>query len=96
MAMDPTCAANLQSAIATIDNILTHPEPTGPILRKTLKKLFGLDGLEHDEDFASILSVREASLVKLSTLLRVVTSPESSGVMAGQELGPRSGKHRVR
>ncbi|EIN12709.1 peptidase S28 [Punctularia strigosozonata HHB-11173 SS5] len=56
VAMDPTCSSNLQSAIASIDNILTHPGPTGRILRRALKSLFGLGELEHDEDFASILS----------------------------------------
>jgi hypothetical protein len=57
-AMDQTCSVQLQSAVASIDNILTHPGPAGAVMRKALKSLFGLSGLEHDEDFASILSVR--------------------------------------
>ncbi|KAH7909806.1 serine carboxypeptidase S28-domain-containing protein, partial [Hygrophoropsis aurantiaca] len=49
-AADPTCSSHLENAIATIDTLLTVPH-----LRSAVKSLFGLGGLEHDEDFASLL-----------------------------------------
>ncbi|CCM03509.1 uncharacterized protein FIBRA_05643 [Fibroporia radiculosa] len=50
-AADPECSANIQSAIEAIDTILSISQ-----LRTPLKGLFGLAGLEHDEDFASLLT----------------------------------------
>ncbi|KAH7925596.1 peptidase S28 [Leucogyrophana mollusca] len=49
-AADPTCSTHLEKAISTIDSLLAIPH-----LRVALKALFGLAGLEHDEDFASVL-----------------------------------------
>ncbi|KAH9891563.1 peptidase S28 [Cubamyces lactineus] len=49
-AADPTCSRNLQHSIELIDALLDIP-----ITRKPLKALFGLAGLEHDEDFVSLL-----------------------------------------
>lgn len=54
-AADPTCSLHIQHSIEFIDGIL---ESDMPILKSRLKALFGLDGLEHDEDFASLLEVR--------------------------------------
>ncbi|KAF8651928.1 hypothetical protein AX16_004572 [Volvariella volvacea WC 439] len=51
-AADPTCSENLVNAIKTIDGILQHPRFSRP-----LKALFGLAGLEHDDDFASVLEI---------------------------------------
>ena len=54
-AADPTCADHLVNAINTIDSILTN----GPaFFKRQLKNVFGLGGLEHDEDFVSVLEVR--------------------------------------
>ncbi|KAJ3510022.1 hypothetical protein NLJ89_g4906 [Agrocybe chaxingu] len=51
-AADPKCSAHLVNAIENIDNILIN----GPaFLRRPLKNLFGLGGLEHDDDFVSVL-----------------------------------------
>ncbi|KAF8157984.1 peptidase S28 [Crassisporium funariophilum] len=51
-AADPKCSAHLVNTISKIDTILEH----GPaFVKKQLKNLFGLGGLEHDEDFASVL-----------------------------------------
>ena len=52
-AADPTCSADLVRAIAFIDAALSTPP-----LRGALKQLFGLRDLSHDDDFASLLSVR--------------------------------------
>ncbi|GBE84978.1 Probable extracellular serine [Sparassis crispa] len=49
-AADPQCSLNLEQAIEAIDVILTVP-----LLKDALKSLFGLAGLEHDEDFVSLL-----------------------------------------
>jgi hypothetical protein len=47
---DPKCSLRLQSTIKTIDVILD-----GRILTPRLKALFGLAGLEHDDDFVAVL-----------------------------------------
>jgi hypothetical protein len=52
-AADPTCSSHLVNSINVIDSILL----TG-IFRTQLKGLFGLADLEHDDDFASLISVR--------------------------------------
>lgn len=54
-AADPTCADHLVNSINTIDSILAN----SPVfLKRLLKNVFGLGGLEHDEDFVSVLEVR--------------------------------------
>jgi len=53
-AAEPKCSAHLVNSINTIDSILMN----GPeIFKRQLKNLFGLGGLKHDEDFASVLEV---------------------------------------
>ncbi|OSX59888.1 hypothetical protein POSPLADRAFT_1183590 [Postia placenta MAD-698-R-SB12] len=49
-AAEPECSSNIQSAIETIDTVLSIPH-----LRIVLKRLFGLEELVHDDDFASLL-----------------------------------------
>jgi hypothetical protein len=49
-----TCIKNLQYLTNVVDHILL--EPQNKDLIPTLKKAFGLEGLNHDEDFASALS----------------------------------------
>ena len=51
-AAEPECSKHLVSSILAIDHILALPH-----LRKPLKKLFGLEDLEYDDDFAAMLSV---------------------------------------
>ncbi|KAL5501476.1 MGSCP1 [Sanghuangporus vaninii] len=51
-AADPGCSRRLETSINVIDNILLNV----PRLRRPLKALFGLAGLEHDDDFADVLS----------------------------------------
>ncbi|KAF7314636.1 hypothetical protein MKEN_00937300 [Mycena kentingensis (nom. inval.)] len=46
---DPTCVAHLEKSIKAIDAIITSR------FKKPLKKLFGLGGLTHDDDFVSVL-----------------------------------------
>jgi len=49
---DPKCSSNLVNSIATIDRLLRLDRLRGP-----LKRLFGLGGLESDQDFVSVLTV---------------------------------------
>ncbi|THH11148.1 hypothetical protein EW145_g846 [Phellinidium pouzarii] len=51
-AADPQCAEHLVKSISAIDHVLLHQ----PYLSKPLKALFGLAGLEHNDDFASLLT----------------------------------------
>ncbi|KIM40869.1 hypothetical protein M413DRAFT_445651 [Hebeloma cylindrosporum] len=51
-AADPTCADHLVNSINTIDSILAN---SPPFLKRQLKNVFGLGGLEHDDDFVSVL-----------------------------------------
>lgn len=46
-----TCIAHIVSAVQTIDKLLDNP-----LLATPLKALFGLAGLQHDDDFASLLT----------------------------------------
>lgn len=50
-ATDPKCSSHLVNSIKIIDAILISG-----IFKKQLKGLFGLAGLEHDDDFASTIS----------------------------------------
>ncbi len=52
-AADPKCSSHLENSITIVDAILLSGK-----FKKQLKSLFGLADLEHDDDFASILSVR--------------------------------------
>lgn len=52
-AADPRCSANILSAIETIDILLEDPN-----VKDSVKDLFGLKNLKHDDDFASVLGVR--------------------------------------
>ncbi|KIK97898.1 hypothetical protein PAXRUDRAFT_824481 [Paxillus rubicundulus Ve08.2h10] len=49
-AADPICSAHIENAIKAIDALLEVPH-----LRQLIKGLFGLQGLEHDDDFASVI-----------------------------------------
>lgn len=58
-AADPKCSAHLENSIQTIDATLARgDDPIGRTLKRRLKGLFGLAGLEHDEDFVSLIEVR--------------------------------------
>jgi len=50
-AADPKCSSHLENSLNIVDAILLSG-----IFKKQLKGLFGLADLEHDEDFASVLS----------------------------------------
>jgi hypothetical protein len=54
LAADPKCSSNIVNSITTIDRLLKFSR-----LRVPLKKLFGLGGLESDQDFVrvSVLTV---------------------------------------
>lgn len=52
-AADPRCSAYIVNAIETIDILLEDPN-----VKDSVKELFGLKNLKHDDDFASVLGVR--------------------------------------
>lgn len=56
-AADPECSARLERSVNTIDSILAHKGPVGNLLKKKLKALFGVEGLEHDDDFVALIEV---------------------------------------
>ena len=56
-AADPSCSRHLQDSIEFIDRIL---ESDVPVVKSRLKALFGLEELEHDEDFVALLEVSTA------------------------------------
>ncbi|KAG9314743.1 serine carboxypeptidase S28-domain-containing protein [Chiua virens] len=49
-AADPACSAHIENTVKTVDTLLQLP-----FLKSFLKGLFGLHGLEHDDDFVSVL-----------------------------------------
>jgi hypothetical protein len=51
-AANQTCSSALQHSIEKIDDILSEGKDA-----KALKAIFGLDKLEHDDDFTAILKV---------------------------------------
>lgn len=66
-AADPKCSAHLVKITSTIDSILTNaPE----IFKKSFKALFGLQELEHDDDFVSTLMVQIFSNCPLKISLK--------------------------
>ena len=65
-AAEPSCSSHLEKSIQTIDKILAQDGPIGKLLQRRLKGLFGVGDLEHNDDFASLLEVRD---MFMSTLL---------------------------
>lgn len=53
-AADPKCSAHLINFVSTIDSVLTNAPEN---FKKEFKSLFGLQDLEHDDDFVSVLMV---------------------------------------
>ncbi|KIJ60108.1 hypothetical protein HYDPIDRAFT_99441 [Hydnomerulius pinastri MD-312] len=49
-AADPTCSAQIENTFKTVDALLDVPQA-----KPYVKALFGLQDLEHDDDFASVL-----------------------------------------
>jgi len=88
LAADPKCSSNLVNSITTIDRLLKLSRLRGP-----LKRLFGLGGLESDQDFVSVLTVRpllcHGCLGGVIILAYAGDKPVSAGFVAGSELGPR-------
>ena len=57
-AADATCVSHLEKSIQTIDSIIERDDdPISRVMKNRLKSLFGLAELQHDEDFASLISV---------------------------------------
>lgn len=65
-AADPKCSAHLETSIETIDRLLSVPP-----LRNRVKSLFGVAGLEHDEDFVSLIEVAITYLSDVNSVLIV-------------------------
>ncbi|KAI0311252.1 peptidase S28 [Amylostereum chailletii] len=51
LAADPICSANLVHSVAAVDTLLKVP-----VVRNRVKALFGLEGLESDQDFVQLLT----------------------------------------
>ena len=51
-AADIKCSGNIQLTVEIVDSLIGNP-----ITSRAIKSLFGLAGLQHNEDFASILEV---------------------------------------
>ncbi|KAL4062844.1 serine carboxypeptidase S28-domain-containing protein [Scleroderma citrinum] len=51
-AADPRCSANIENTIQIVDQLLGVP-----YIKPLIKRLFGLQDLEHDDDFASVLEI---------------------------------------
>ena len=54
-AADAKCSSNLVNSIERIDAILAH---SPNFIKRQLKGLFGLENLQNDDDFASMIEVR--------------------------------------
>lgn len=54
-AADAKCSSNLVNSIREIDAILAH---SPNFIKRQLKGLFGLEKLQNDDDFASMIEVR--------------------------------------
>jgi hypothetical protein len=93
LAAEPECASSLENSIQTIDNILSHQRISAP-----LKALFGLAGLKHDEDFASLIAVSCSHLSNYAktTSYTTFTCLGTSFPLAGKKLGSQDRKHRIR
>lgn len=64
-AADIKCSGNIQLTVEIVDSLLGNP-----ITSKPIKALFGLAGLQHNEDFASILEVGPLSrFIDIGTLI---------------------------
>jgi hypothetical protein len=87
LAADPSCSANLQQAVVAIDAVLTSGNGW---VKKTLKGLFGVADLSHDEDFASLITVSPLIDLLCFDLLWFLTCPLAPAwCLASEELGRR-------
>ena len=96
LAADPKCSSNLVNSITTIDRLLKFSRLRGP-----LKKLFGLGGLESDQDFVSVLTVCPLCCVTDGPGGVIITvyawgKSVSPGFVASSELGPRGWLDNIR
>lgn len=95
LAADPKCSSNLVNSITTVDRLLKLNRLRGP-----LKNLFGLGGLESDQDFVSVLTV--CPLLCYGWQGRVLIPAYAGGksvsacFVAGSELGPRGRLNDIR
>jgi hypothetical protein len=71
LSMDKTCSKNYEISIRAFDNILLSSNATRI---HVLKDLFGVADLQHDDDVASLLSVRHPSYLLIYPSPRFVAS----------------------
>ena len=81
------CIQQVETTITEVDDLLSDSKTEKPI-----KALFGLANLTHNQDFASLLSVRSFRCILLPG---VEVVPEPSGRVARQELGPGREQQRL-
>ena len=83
-AADPKCSSHLVNCISTIDDILVN-YPS--FAKRQLKNLFGLEKLEHDEDFASVLEVSYYLSYIIYAAFKILYLAVPTRRMASQVLG---------
>lgn len=81
---DPKCSSHLVNSIKAIDYILD-----AHIFTPLLKALFGLENLQHDEDFVSVLVVRSSARTSCIYISMWLTMCGEGSIrkLAEQELG---------
>lgn len=80
-AADPKCSAHLVNSINKVDSILSSGRAA---FKRQLKSLFGLSGLEHDDDFVSVL---EVMLMPLRRIIRLISYERAHSVRGKQKIG---------
>ena len=82
-AADPKCSDDILNSISTIDDILSD----SPSFKPQLKNVFGLEDLEHDVDFVSILQVSYYLSFIICLALKKLYLADPTLELAIQELG---------
>ena len=76
-AADPKCSDDILNSVSTIDDILSD----SPSFKPQLKNVFGLEDLEHDVDFVSILQVSYyLSFIICLALKKIISGRPHSGI----------------
>ena len=83
-AADPKCSNHLVNSISTIDDMLSN---STCFFKRQLKNLFGLEDLEHDDDFASVLMVSYYLSFTICLAYKKLYLAEPSRNMARKVLG---------
>lgn len=85
------CVKQIETTIEDVDNLVTNPKTVQPI-----KALFGLPNVTHNQDFVSLLAVRQALYSYHISASELCLPPGTSWRMAERKLGPCSEQQRLR